>query len=242
MAGFIRSGVSNAIGLTQEYREQRKRSKSPNPEHIAGGPSASSPSRVPDGPSLAPPPYKERPDDELGDISSDPDEANWALDDAQNQQSSAWGQDAQGDVDKLLEIFRQRHPEMYAAHGQSHDATRELPIPVVLPQRRPEHKERGFVRAYAPVLQDCGIDSRVWFDFLDGFHNVIKVGFAGSVFTNPWLTTEQYHPAFHAVNLAAFGAFLANTAMYGPSVIGHVVGFVAHTSIEAGRRTFIQYK
>lgn len=35
---------------------------------------------------------------------------------------------------------------------------RALPFPVILPQRRPGTKTRGFVRAYAPVLQDAGID------------------------------------------------------------------------------------
>lgn len=33
-----------------------------------------------------------------------------------------------------------------------------LPCPVIIPQRRPESRDRGFVRAYAPNLVDSGID------------------------------------------------------------------------------------
>ena len=34
----------------------------------------------------------------------------------------------------------------------------QLRFPVILPQRRPYAKKRGFVHAYAPMLMDCGID------------------------------------------------------------------------------------
>lgn len=42
-----------------------------------------------------------------------------------------------------------------------------LPCPVVIPQRRPRNKDRGFVRAYAPILRDCGIDQEVFLQFLE---------------------------------------------------------------------------
>lgn len=34
----------------------------------------------------------------------------------------------------------------------------KLPLTVVLPQRRPKDGSRGFIRAYASVLENCGID------------------------------------------------------------------------------------
>ncbi|OIW34658.1 hypothetical protein CONLIGDRAFT_665376 [Coniochaeta ligniaria NRRL 30616] len=46
----------------------------------------------------------------------------------------------------------------------------KLPCPVIIPQRRPGAKRRGFVRAYAPVLQDCGIGQDVFLKFISDFH------------------------------------------------------------------------
>ncbi|PIB01898.1 hypothetical protein CB0940_01990 [Cercospora beticola] len=46
----------------------------------------------------------------------------------------------------------------------------QIPLPVILPQRRPRKKARGFIRAYSPVLADCGIDQEVFLKFLKNFH------------------------------------------------------------------------
>lgn len=62
----------------------------------------------------------------------------------------------------------------------------KLPLPVILPQRRPRNKSRGFVRAYSPVLQDVGIDQATFLRFLENFH--------ASSQANPW---------FNAVLVAA---------------------------------------
>ena len=50
-----------------------------------------------------------------------------------------------------------------------------LQYPVVIPQRRPEDKSRGWVRAYAPALMDCGIDQYTFLNFLDAFNESSKV-------------------------------------------------------------------
>ena len=50
-----------------------------------------------------------------------------------------------------------------------------LPCPVIIPQRRPENQSRGWIRAYAPALMDCGIDQRQFLSFLDGFNEASKV-------------------------------------------------------------------
>ena len=47
--------------------------------------------------------------------------------------------------------------------------------PVILPQRRPRWKSRGFIRAYAPVLREYDIDEEQFLDFMDRFHRAAKV-------------------------------------------------------------------
>ena len=45
-----------------------------------------------------------------------------------------------------------KHPPPSTQKGQP------LSMPVIIPERRPGFKTRGFVRAYAPVLEEAGID------------------------------------------------------------------------------------
>jgi len=52
---------------------------------------------------------------------------------------------------------------------------RELPLPVIIPQRRPQNKSRGWARAYAPALMGSGIDEATFLDFLDRFNEESKV-------------------------------------------------------------------
>ena len=61
-----------------------------------------------------------------------------------------------------------------------------LPLPVIIPQRRPRFKSRGFVRAYSPVLQDVGIDQETFLRFLKNFH-----------------ASSQANPCFNAIIVAA---------------------------------------
>jgi hypothetical protein len=50
-----------------------------------------------------------------------------------------------------------------------------LPCPVIIPQRRPKDKERGFIRAYAPALLECGIDEATFLNFIDSLNQAAKV-------------------------------------------------------------------
>ena len=52
-----------------------------------------------------------------------------------------------------------------------------LSCPVIIPQRRPENKERGFTRAYAPALLNCGIDEATFLNFLDSLNKASQVSF-----------------------------------------------------------------
>lgn len=46
--------------------------------------------------------------------------------------------------------------------------------PVVIPQRRPGNKERGFIRAYAPDLEEFGIDQDSFLAFIDASNQAIQ--------------------------------------------------------------------
>jgi hypothetical protein len=59
--------------------------------------------------------------------------------------------------------------------GENGDFMATLPCPVVLPQRRPHKKARGFVRAYAPVLMEAGIDQDTWISFINDWDESSKV-------------------------------------------------------------------
>ena len=50
-----------------------------------------------------------------------------------------------------------------------------LSCPVVIPQRRPGSKGRGFMRAYAPVLSDYDISEEFFLAFLKTFHKASMV-------------------------------------------------------------------
>ena len=64
--------------------------------------------------------------------------------------------------------FLKRHPCPLQAAGE-HTAHGRLAHPVIIPQRRPGDRLRGFVRAYAPELMNCGIDQDTWIDLLVTF-------------------------------------------------------------------------
>ena len=96
-----------------------------------------------------------------------------------------------------------------------------LPAPVLLPQRRPKNRDRGFLRAYAPDLAPCGIDQEMFIYFL----NTAEKGC-------------RAHRWLQAINLTA----LAGHAI--PSAIAVAVGIaihqVANLSIAAdGRRRLV---
>ncbi|GAD94342.1 hypothetical protein SS1G_10457 [Paecilomyces variotii No. 5] len=54
-----------------------------------------------------------------------------------------------------------------------------LTFPVIIPQRRPRKKARGFIRAYAPDLAPCGIDQDTFLHFLHNFDRASEA--------SPWL-------------------------------------------------------
>ncbi|KAL2211896.1 hypothetical protein CC79DRAFT_1268350 [Sarocladium strictum] len=65
--------------------------------------------------------------------------------------------------------FVARHP--FDSTKQASSSPIDLPI--VIPQRRPKQRGRGFVRAYSPVLASTGIDQPEFLDFVDSFNKAI---------------------------------------------------------------------
>ncbi|KNG90957.1 hypothetical protein ANOM_000717 [Aspergillus nomiae NRRL 13137] len=49
-----------------------------------------------------------------------------------------------------------------------------LPLPIVIPQQRPGSRERGFIAAYAPSLEACGIDRMTFLKFLDECNTAVQ--------------------------------------------------------------------
>ncbi|KAK5189992.1 hypothetical protein LTR92_009973 [Exophiala xenobiotica] len=78
-------------------------------------------------------------------------------------------------IDAIVSSFIREYPPAPPSGGQ-------LDAPVVLPQRRPGSTARGFVRAYAPTLQNIGISPNAWFDFLASFEESLKISPAFDVF------------------------------------------------------------
>lgn len=112
----------------------------------------------------------------------------------------------------LAEAFLGRHPCLRDPPQNS-----KLTLPVILVQRRPKARARGFVRAYAPVLGDVGIDQEMFLDFIDTFNKALE--------PNPWL---------YAINLAG----LAGVGSHEPlmMLLGVGVGIATEVIMEGQSR------
>ncbi|KAK4043922.1 hypothetical protein C8A01DRAFT_12657 [Parachaetomium inaequale] len=114
------------------------------------------------------------------------DEASWALDDAQSevaaeQQLSITAAGTR--PAKLADEFIARHPVPPSHSVPLHP----LSLPVILTQRRPKTRNRGFILAYSPVLEAARIDQPTFLDFLSRLNKAVE--------PNPWI---------QAINLAGF--------------------------------------
>lgn len=104
-----------------------------------------------------------------------------------------------------------RPPPTSTCNGTPVTSRSQLPCPVILPQRRPRKKARGFIRAYSPVLSDCGISQEVFLKFLKNFH-----------------TSSQASPIFPIIRFSAAIAGLA------PSVIAIAICAAAQVAASVG--------
>ena len=159
--------------------------------------------------------YQEDSSDDDDDLSSvEDDEEDWELDEALERRDSgglpSYEESVQdyGTVDDLVRDVMTMNPRTMSP---SQPFVRQpLPCPVIIPQRRPRQKTRGFVRAYAPLLGECsGIDQDTFLAFLENFDK-----------------SSQASPVFGIIQIAAGIAGLA------PSVIAMAVT----TAVQVGAR------
>ena len=102
------------------------------------------------------------------------DEADWALDEAAEAEEPQPPPYTENDREETVENLVSSIRPAKGSLTPSQKAPFKLPFPVVLPQRRPGTKTRGFVRAYAPVLQESGIDQEMFISFLKNFHKAMQ--------------------------------------------------------------------
>ncbi|KAF2814362.1 uncharacterized protein BDZ99DRAFT_437263 [Mytilinidion resinicola] len=164
--------VGHGIGLTAEakqYRKDKKAREASSSNSCAASPFESS--------SDDPPVYAELPPDDAkaliasGDAvpverHEDGDEKDWDLDDAAEEADPDAEQRTQKESNDAFAIALARLPPP--------DLTKKLPCAVILPQRRPRAKARGFVKAYAPVLLETGIDQTTFLAFLSAWEKSSK--------------------------------------------------------------------
>ena len=94
------------------------------------------------------------------------DEADWALDEA-----AAEGEDEEPASSNENE---NKNPNERAGNGATKKPMQKLPFPVIIPQRRPGTKTRGFVRAYSPILEESGISQDAFLGFLKDLHKAAQ--------------------------------------------------------------------
>ncbi|KAL7944974.1 hypothetical protein V8C42DRAFT_324225 [Trichoderma barbatum] len=120
------------------------------------------------------------------ETSRDLEDAAWELDAAQLQLEPppeyATVIDQDIDTNAMADGFMRDHVLSSTQQNQE----RELPMPVILPQRRPGERARGFIHAYAPLLQSVGIDEATFIDFIKQLNMATA--------PSPWI---------NAINLAA---------------------------------------
>ncbi|CAG8958235.1 hypothetical protein HYFRA_00000589, partial [Hymenoscyphus fraxineus] len=231
--GKITKLIGGGIGLVSEAISNHKTSggRQQSPQHLNGESSESNEAGPSSDLSANPPAYdevtgsrshaklekqaehEEKEIDEDDSLSEEEDEEDWALDEAARPTEVPKDTEPK-DSDEVANRFIRTHPLTCAL-----PAGTNLSCPVIIPQRRPRDNARGFVRAYAPVLEDHGIDQASFLDFLESFQLASKA--------SPWLDV---------VNLAALGAQLTPSLIAkGASVAVRVTAGVAIAAQRASR-------
>lgn len=226
---FIYRGIAGGIGLASEAINHSKAKRIAAKERNASGEIQGTESR-----------------EEL--VAQTEHEANWALDEAQDdlrypsgppsyadtidndaairaqQLLQAAETSHQEDISHVADRFIENHPlPIPEPIAQPEPATDEagnpieinlgggrIALPVLLTQRRPGKRSRGFIRAYAPVLEDAGITEAAFLDFIDDMNKAVEP-----------------NGLIQAMNLAS----LAGIAIASPTAIALSIGLQLATHI-----------
>ncbi|KAJ5151129.1 uncharacterized protein N7482_010381 [Penicillium canariense] len=159
--------------------------------------------------------------EELGALGQD--EAAWELDDmAERVRPPTYEESETASATEIEDVKGKKEEEMVRElvrrAGPLPQPLQSIPCPVIIPQRRPKNKDRGFVRAYAPVLADCGISQEVFLRFLENWDKASKA--------SPWIDV-----VFIAAGIVGFVPEVA------AQVISTVVQVAAGTARELQSRS-----
>lgn len=185
LIGSAVRGVAGGIGLVSEsvssYKEKRAAEKTPASSEPSQQPQSSGSIAV----GSEPPPNYEH---------EDSTERQWELDETQSELLSS-PQDG-ADTAQQTQVDKDLVSSFLRVHGSPSGQTMaQLELPVILAQRRPKDRTRGFVRGYAPMLETAGIDQAAWLDFLDKFDQSTRA--------SPWI---------EVINFAELGGFFVPIA------------------------------
>lgn len=129
--------------------------------------------------------------DDESDIIEVDDEAAWELDDMAERVAPPSYAESEADLatpaaaeneseESKVKKEEQMIRDLLSMAGPPPQPTQRIPCPVIIPQRRPRNKDRGFVKAYAPVLDNCGVSQEVFLKFLKDWLAASKVSSASS--------------------------------------------------------------
>ncbi|KAK7949417.1 uncharacterized protein PG986_010303 [Apiospora aurea] len=178
--GMLVRGLATGIGLATESYQHHKQKKA---SKTAAGNDAEAAADA---------------DGELGSeneahLSRQIDEVVWELDEAQDQLAGhdpAVPSTSTEQLSALADSFIRDHPPPRYEQQDGEEHHGQLALPVVITQRRPGSRTRGFVHAYSPLLADVGVDQATFLHFLDNLNK--------SVEPSPWI---------QAINLASFAGY-----------------------------------
>ena len=105
------------------------------------------------------------------------DEADWVLDEVASDTEEKANPKDDSPLEHNSDLVQDKGTGKGKGKGNSskdQETYQKLPFPVILPQRRPGTKARGFIRAYAPALGIPGIDQKIFLTFLKDFHQAAQ--------------------------------------------------------------------
>lgn len=213
IVGFAVKGVAAGIGLASEsihHHKEKKREKNLAESDASARGNSSSASL----------PNTHEPVDEIP--REEDDEEQWQLDEAQEEivpQTSQVHEKKKStrNLTVIVEEFVCKYPP--PQYGYPAAIPRLLALPVILPQRRPKGRSRGFIRAYAPVLADCGIDQAMFLDFLETFNQATEA--------SPWI---------NAINLAGIAGFFVSPGISIAITVAIQIAMKVATEVDSRRR------
>lgn len=245
--GKISKKVASGIAFATEVHQHNKAKKAARKQQELDGEVAQPPQAQPEDETrsvhtITPTSPNDQKEGEVSETpiqgGGDDDEREWELDEAQDElvegsEPQHKSKNGAANPDKLIAAFLARHPLSItitpsttsppsyeaATSAVQQGQTYKLEFPVVIPQRRPQSKRRGFIRAYAPDLANMGIDQATWLDFIETFNE--------ASLANPWI---------NALNLAA----IATNAL--PTAIGFAVSLAIMVATNIAMETQARYR